>query len=99
MAQRLRKRIFVPKLSSYHCRDIIADANILQGAIFCEDVGEYVEMQEGIQNEQVDAYTTQENPERPLHRGRNDSKMKKSRPAAHRVSSLIICLHAVWLLY
>ncbi|CAN6446860.1 unnamed protein product [Victoria cruziana] len=76
--------LFASFIGTKQYKDIIADANILQGAIFCEDVGEYVEMQEGIQNEQVDAYTTQENPERSLHRGRNDSKMKKSRPAAHR---------------
>ncbi|KAF3780820.1 hypothetical protein EJ110_NYTH38456 [Nymphaea thermarum] len=76
--------LFASFIGTKQYKDIIADANILQGAIFHEDVAEDVEVQEGIQNDQVDAQTIQENPERPLHIGLNTSKMKRSRPAAHR---------------
>lgn len=81
-------------LSTYHTtiffyRDVIADANIFQGAIFHEDALEEIEGNEVHKHDQAGGQNQKgQNIEKPLQ-AKSDQLKNKPKPAAHRVRLLI----------
>jgi len=65
------------------CRDVIADVNILQGAIFHDDNAEELDVVDAVESDQLDI---QKKNEEALGK---PQVRKNSKPAAHRVSVLI----------
>lgn len=66
-------------------RDVMADANILQGAIFHEDIMEVAEELETVKSEQHESRKGNlENLWNPLE-SKSKQLKDKSKPAAHRV--------------
>ncbi|XP_077226718.1 lipase class 3 family protein [Tasmannia lanceolata] len=76
--------LFASFIGTKQYKDVIADANILQGAIFHEDFTEGIEENGVIKSDQVDCQNKRgENLGKPLQPQPNDLK-DKSKPAAHR---------------
>ncbi|XP_042509488.1 uncharacterized protein LOC122085112 [Macadamia integrifolia] len=74
--------LFASFIGTKQYKDIMADANILQGAIFHEDTAEDIEENEVAESEQLQS-KNEENRRKPLQSKPNHQK-SKPRPAAHR---------------
>lgn len=66
-------------------RDVIADVNIFQGAIFHDDNAEDFDVVDAVESDQLD---TQKRNEETVGK----SRRKNQKPAAHRVSIIILLL-------
>ncbi|KAG9447956.1 hypothetical protein H6P81_014084 [Aristolochia fimbriata] len=76
--------LFASFVGTKQYKDVIADANILQGAIFNEDCTEDIDASEVIESDQTDVENKKgENRTKPFQAKLNQSR-SKARPAAHR---------------
>ncbi|XP_043709847.1 uncharacterized protein LOC122658795 [Telopea speciosissima] len=74
--------LFASFIGTKQYKDVMADANILQGAIFHEDTAEDIEESEVAESEQLQS-KNEENHRKPLQSKPNHQK-SKPKPAAHR---------------